>query len=182
MRKNLGKKTWLFPLPVLILGTYNEDGTANAMNAAWGGIYDYNKVVISLGEHKTTENLRNKKAFTIAFATKDTVAASDYVGLVSGIKVPDKIVKAGLHPIKAERVDAPIFEEYPLVLECRVASFEDGILIGEIVNVSADESILTDGKVDTDKLQAIAFDPANNKYLLVKGEVAEAFKIGLTIK
>ena len=182
MRKNLGKKTWLVPIPVLILGTYNEDGSANAMNAAWGGIYDYNKVIVSLSEHKTTDNLVKRKAFTIAFATKNTVAASDYVGIVSGNKVPDKVAKAGLHPIKAEHVDAPIFEEYPLVLECVVDSFDEGILIGEIMNVSVDESILTDGKIDTDKLEAIAFDAANNKYLLVKGEVADAFKIGLTIK
>lgn len=182
MRKNLGKKTWMFPLPVLILGTYDKMGVANAMNAAWGGIYDYNKVIISLSEHKTTDNLEVKKAFTLSFATKSTVVESDYVGIVSGKVVKDKIKKAGLHPFKAEHVDAPLFEEYPLSLECTVESFEDGILIGNIVNVSADDSILTDGNVDTDKLEAIAFDPANNKYLLVKGEVAEAFKAGLDLK
>ena len=182
MRINLGKKTWMFPLPVLIIGTYGEDGTPNAMNAAWGGIYDYNKIIISLSKHRTTDNLELKKAFTVSFATKKTVAASDYVGVVSGSKVPNKVEKAGLHPIKSEFVDAPLFEEYPLSLECRVDSFEDGILIGEIVNVSCDESIMTDGNIDLEKLEAIAFDPANNKYVLVKGDVADAFKIGLSIK
>ena len=182
MRKNLGRKTWMFPLPVLILGTYDENGVANAMNAAWGGIYDTNKVVVSLSEHKTTDNLAAKKAFTVSFATKSTVAASDYVGIVSGRNVQDKVAKAGLHPFKAEHVDAPLFEEYPISLECIVESFEEGILIGEVVNVSVDESVMTDGNIDTNKLEAIAFDPANAKYLLVKGEVADAFKIGQTLK
>ena len=181
MRKNLGKKTWMVPLPVLILGTYDENGVPNAMNAAWGGIYDYEKVIVSLSEHKTTDNLRLKKAFTIAFATKKTVVASDYVGVVSGKKVHDKVAKAGLHAVKAEHVDAPIFEEYPLVLECEVESFEEGILIGKIINVSVDEAILTDDKIDYDKAEFIAFDATSNKYMLVKGKVADALKIGMTI-
>ena len=182
MRKNFGQKTWTFPMPVLILGTYDEKGVANAMNAAWGGTYDTNKVMVCLSEHKTTENLALKKAFTVSFGTKSTVEASDYVGMVSGKKVPNKVEKAGLHAIKAEHVDAPLFEEFPLALECVVESFENGILVGEIVNVSADESILTHGKVDTDKLQAIVFDPIHNKYLLVKDEVADAFSVGLKLK
>ena len=182
MRKDFGKKTWMFPMPVLILGTYDKDGVPNAMNAAWGGVYDYNKVTVSLSEHKTTENFMLKKAFTLSFATKKTVEASDYVGIVSGKKVPNKVEKAGLHAFKAPHVDAPLFEEYPLTLECVVESFENGTLIGEIINVSADESILTDGKIDPDKLEAIAFDPVNNKYLLVKGAIADAFKVGLNIK
>ena len=182
MRKDFGKKTWMFPMPVLILGTYDKDGVPNAMNAAWGGVYDYNKVTVSLSEHKTTENFMLKKAFTLSFATKKTVEASDYVGIVSGHKVPNKVEKAGLHAFKARHVDAPLFEEYPLTLECVVESFENGTLIGEIINVSADESILTDGKIDPDKLEAIAFDPVNNKYLLVKGAIADAFKVGLNIK
>ena len=182
MRKNLGKKTWMVPLPVLILGTYDENGVPNAMNAAWGGIYDYEKIIVSLSEHKTTENLRLKKAFTVAFATKKTVTASDYVGIVSGKKVKDKVAKAGLHAVKAEHVDAPIFEEYPLVLECEVESFEEGILIGKVANVSVDDSILTNGKIDYDKAEFIAFDALNNKYVLVQGEVADAFKIGMSIK
>lgn len=182
MRVNFGKKTWLFPMPVLILGTYDDNGVPNAMNAAWGGIYDTNKVLVSLSEHKTTDNLARKAAFTISFATKKTVAASDYVGVVSGRTVGNKIEKAGLHAFPSEVVDAPLFEEYPVTLECEVDSFEEGILIGNILNVSVDESVLTDGQIDMDKLEPIAFDPANGKYVLVKGEVADAFKIGLTLK
>ena len=182
MRKDFGKKSWLFPMPVLILGTFDENGVANAMNAAWGGMYDYNKVIISLSEHKTTDNLAKKKAFTLSFCTKATVAASDYVGVVSAKQVPNKVEKAGLHAFKAPHVDAPFFEEFPVTLECVVESFEDGSLIGEIVNVSVDESVLTDGKIDFEKADFIAFDPVNNDYVSVKGKVADAFKIGLSLK
>ena len=182
MRKDFGKKSWLFPMPVLILGTFDENGVANAMNAAWGGMYDYNKVIISLSEHKTTDNLAKKKAFTLSFGTKATVAASDYVGVVSAKQVPNKVEKAGLHAFKAPHVDAPFFEEFPVTLECVVESFEEGSLIGEIVNVSVDESVLTDGKIDFEKADFIAFDPVNNDYVSVKGKVADAFKIGLSLK
>ena len=99
MRKDFGSQTWMFPMPVLIIGTYDENGKPNAMNAAWGGIYDYNQIMICLSSHKTTDNIRKNKAFTISFATEDTVVASDYVGIVSQNKVPNKIEKAGLTPI-----------------------------------------------------------------------------------
>ena len=183
MRKNFGVKTWIYPQPVLMLGTYNEDGSANLMNAAWGGMYDYDKVAVALAEHKTTENFLRTKAFTLSIATKSTVVESDYFGIVSGKKVPDKVSKAGFHPFKSEFVNAPLFLEYPLSIECEVDKFtEDGILVGKIINVSIDESILTDGKPDPKKLEAISFDPANNNYLLVNEIVAQAFKAGLSIK
>jgi len=182
MRKDFGAKTWSYPQMVMILGTYDENGTPNAMNAAWGGTYDYNTVFVSLSEHKTTANLRLKKAFTVSFATKETLIPADYVGIVSANKVPNKVEKAGLHAIKASKVDAPLFEEFPLALECEVVSFEDGSLIGKIVNVSADESILTDGKVDTDKLHAIIFDGINNKYRIVGEAVGNAFADGKKIQ
>ena len=187
MRKDLGSKTLLYPMPVLIIGTYDENGVANAMNAAWGGIYDYNQITISLGGHVTTDNIRKTKAFTVSVATKKTIEASDYVGLVSQAKEPQKLVKAGLHPFKSEKVDAPLFEEYPLTLECKLISLEGemgegGTLIGQIVNISVDESILTNGKIDIKKLQPVTFDAANNKYLLIEEEVADAFKVGLKLK
>ncbi len=182
MRKDFGAKTWLYPMPVLIIGTYNEKGEANAMNAAWGGIYDYNQITISLSKHATTENFMKTKAFTVSVATKKTVKASDYVGLVSFNKEPNKIKTAGLHQIKSQNVNAPLFEEYPFTLECKVVSFEEGTLVGEIVNVSIDESVLTNDKVDIKKLEPIAFDPINNKYILLTEEVADAFKVGLTLK
>lgn len=182
MRKDLGKKTILMPLPVLMIGTYDENGKANLMNAAWGGIYDYNEVIISLSPHKTTKNLELKGAFTLSFATKDTVVESDYFGLVSGAK-EDKIAKAGFHAIKSQNVDAPLFEEYPLSLECKVKSFEDGTLIGEILNVSVDEGYLDkNGNIDVEKIGFIAFDMITNSYRSLGDKVGDAFKDGFKLK
>ena len=138
-RVNFGAKPIMFPQPVLIIATYDENGVPNAMNAAWGITTDFSEITISLGEHKTTDNLEVRKAFTVSMATEDQVVACDYVGIESGRKVPDKFEKAGFHATKSEFVDAPLIDELPLALECRVKSFEDGILIGEIVNVSADD-------------------------------------------
>lgn len=187
MRKDLGQKSFLFPMPVLIIGTYDEHGEADAMNAAWGSIYDYNQITISLGAHVSTDNIRKNKAFTVSFGTRKTVETSDYVGIVSKAKEPNKIVKAGLHPFKSDKVNAPLFEEYPLTLECELVSLdgelgEGGTLIGNIVNVSVDESVLTDGKIDVKKLEPLCFDGANGKYHIMGEEVADAFKIGFSLK
>ena len=183
MRKNFGVKTWIFPQPVLMLGTYDENGTPNLMNAAWGGIYDYDKVEVNLADHKTTKNLLANKAFTLSMATKKTVKESDYFGIVSGNDVPNKVEKAGFHHFKSEFVNAPLFEEYPLTIECEMINLgEDGRLVGKILNVSVDESILTNGKPDPKKLEAISFDPANNNYLLVSEIIGHAFKDGKEIK
>lgn len=182
MRKDLGKKLNFMPLPVLMIGTYDENGKANLMNAAWGGVYDYGEVFISLSPHKTTKNLELKKAFTLSFATKDTVVESDYFGVVSGNK-EDKIEKAGFHPIKANHVDAPLFEEYPLSLECKVKSFKDGNLIGEIVSCNVDEKYLDkNGKIDIDKIGFISFDMVSNSYRVLGKKVGEAFKDGLKLR
>ena len=182
MKKNLGKKTMMSVYPVLIIGTYDENGKANAMNAAWGGQSDTNRITIALSDHKTTDNLKINKEFTVSFGTVDTEIISDYFGVVSGRKV-DKIEKSNVHVVKSENINAPLFEEYPLSIECEVESFsEDGILVGKIVNVSVDESILTDGKPDPKKLEAISFDPANNNYLLVNEIVGKAFESGKKIK
>ena len=187
MRKDFGSKTWLYPMPVLIIGTYDENGVPDAMNAAWGGIYDYNQITVSLGSHVTTENIRKNKAFTISVGTLKTVEACDFVGLVSLEKEPKKLEKAGLHAFKSQKVNAPLFEEYPFTLECELVSLdgeegEGGTLIGQIVNVSIDESVLTDGKVDIKKLEPIAFDAVNNKYLLINEEAGDAFKAGFKLK
>ena len=174
-------------MPVLIIGTYDENGVPDAMNAAWGGIYDYNQITVSLGSHVTTENIRKNKAFTISVGTLKTVEASDFVGLVSLEKEPKKLEKAGLHAFKSKNVNAPLFEEYPFTLECKVASMEgnekDGYtLIGDIINVSVDESVLTNGKVDVRKLAPIALDSANGKYIVLGEAVADAFKVGMKLK
>ena len=187
MRKDLGPQSVLYPMPVLIIGTYDENGEADAMNAAWGGIYDYNQITISLGGHVTTDNIRKNKAFTVSVATKDTAIISDYVGMVSKAKEPNKIQKAGLRPFKSSKVNAPMFEEYPLTLECELVSLdgemgEGGTLIGQIVNISVDEKVMTNGKVDIKKLQPICFDGINHKYNVIGEEVADAFKAGLKLK
>lgn len=184
MRKNFGVKPWLYPQPVLIIGTYDTEGNPDAMNAAWGGQYNANQVMLCLGAHKTTENIRKKGAFTVSFATASQVIASDYVGIVSAGNTPDKMEKSGFTTTKSEFVDAPLINELPLTLECRLVKFnEDGNVIGEIVNVSADESILDeDGTVNAGKLEAIIFDPMNSAYLKLGERVGNAFKDGEKLK
>ena len=181
MRTKLKITEGIFPMPVLMVATYNEDGSVNVMNAAWGGVYDYNQVYVSLSKHKTTDNLELKKAFTLSFATKKTEKISDYFGVVSGNK-EDKIEKSGVHVTPSKHVDAPIIEEYPLTLECTVESFEDGNLIGNVVNVSIDEDYLDEnGKIDVDKMEIIAFDMVNNTYRVLGENVGKAFKDGFDL-
>ena len=184
-RKNFGANPWFYPLPVLIIGTYNQDGSADAMNAAWGGLYDRDKVELCLSAgHKTTANIREKKAFTVSFADAAHVVEADYVGIESANNVPNKMEKANLHTSKSEFVDAPIIDEFPLALECKLIKInEDGNIIGQIVNVSADERILGEnGKIDPAKMQAIAFDPVNNAYLVLGEKVGNAFSDGAKLK
>ena len=172
-------------MPVLIIGTYDENGTPNAMNAAWGGIYDTNQVMVCLADdHKTTENIKKTGAFTVIFATAKTVAACDYVGIVSANDVPDKFAKAGFRAVKSEYVNAPIIEELPMTVECKLIKFnEDGICIGEIVNVSVDESILDEnGKVDAKKLDPIIYDSVTHAYWNFGEKVGQAFSDGKKIK
>ncbi len=184
MRKNFGPKTWMYPLPVLIIGTYDENGNPNAMNAAWGGIYDTDQVMLCLSHgHKTYKNIQAKGAFTVSMATSAKAVACDYVGMESGNKVADKFQKAGFTATKSEFVDAPIINELPMTLECKlVGETAEGIVIGQIINISAEESILTDGKIDPALLNPITFDPVNNSYRTLGGEVAKAFSAGLALK
>ena len=186
MRKNFGPKTMCYPMPVFIIGTYNADGTPNAMNAAWGGISEENEISICVSDdHKTTENFLARKAFTVSMATADQVTACDYVGIVSGSKVPDKFTRAGFHAIASEFVDAPLIEELPLALECQLISYdpESCRLVGKIVNVCADEAILgANGKVDPKKLRPITYDSMNHTYLELDDPVGQAFHDGLALK
>lgn len=181
-RTNFGPKPFMYPMPVLIVGTYDENGVPNAMNAAWGTITDMNEITISMSPHKTTENLTKTGAFTVSIATEDTVIPCDYVGVESASKVPDKFAKAGFHATKSEYVNAPLIDELPMALECKVKRYEDEILVGEIVNVCADESILTDGKIDPKKLKPIAYDPVNHTYVGLGEVVGKAFQDGLKLK
>lgn len=185
MRKNFGKKTWFYPLPVLIIGSYDENGKADAMNAAWGGIYDGDKVVLCLSEnHKTTQNIKKRGAFTVSFADTAHVVEADYVGLVSANEVEDKLERAGFHTTKSEFVDAPLIDELPMTLECKLIKVnEDGNIIGEIVNVNADDSVLgEDGMIDATKLQAISYDPIHNKYVKMGEKVGNAFSDGANLE
>lgn len=185
MRKNFGTKPWVYPLPVLLVGTYDEEGKADLMNAAWGGLYDVDKVVLCLSAgHKTTKNILEKKAFTVSFADAAHVVEADYVGLVSANSEPDKLAKAGLHTLPSEFVDAPLIEELPMTLECKLIHMnEDGNIVGEIVNISADETILDDtGMIDPDKLCPISFDPIRNVYVKMGETVGKAFSDGAALK
>lgn len=181
-RINFGPKPFIYPMPVLIIGTYDENGVPNAMNAAWGTITDMNEITISMSPHKTTENFLKSGAFTVSIATEDTVVPCDYVGVESASKVPDKFTKAGFHATRSEYVNAPLIDELPMALECKVKSYEDEILVGEIVNVCADESVLTDGKIDPKKLKPIAYDPVNHTYVGLGNVVGKAFSDGLKLK
>ena len=184
MRKNFGAKPVIYPQPVLIIGTYGPNGVPDAMNAAWGGISEETEISICLSpEHKTVENILARKAFTVSMATADQVAACDYVGIVSGNDMPDKVARAGFHAVKSELVDAPLFEELPMAVECRLISYdpESCRMVGEIVNVCADESILTDGMIDPAKLRPITYDGMNHTYHVLGEAVGRAFHDGAAL-
>lgn len=181
-RKDFGQKQWFFPMPVLMIATYDEEGNPDVMNAAWGMISDYDEISISMGEHKTTDNLAKTHAFTVSLATEDMLKACDYAGIESGRKEPNKFAKTGFHAVKSEKVNAPIIEELPLTFECKERSFENGILVGEIVNVSCDEAYLKDGKPDLSKIKPITFNPIDNTYNGIGEAVGHAFKDGMELK
>ena len=181
MRKDFGAKALLFPMPVLIIGTYDKNGNPDAMNAAWGGISDDTQISICLSpSHKTVDNLKIKGAFTVSVADRSHVTECDYVGIVSAKKVEDKFFKAGFHAVKSPHVDAPLIEELPFALECKVISYDEEScrLVGEIVNVCADESVLTDGKIDIEKLEPLIYNPAVHAYHVVGDKVGDAFSDG----
>ena len=185
MRKSFGVKPMVYPMPVFILGTYDEYGVPNAMNAAWGGISEENEITVCVSaDHKTTRNFLKTGAFTVSMATADFVRECDYVGIESGNKVENKLERCGLHTVKSEFVDAPIILELPMAVECRLKSYdpESCRLVGEIVNVSCDESALTDDKIDPDKLKPITYDSANHTYRIVGEIVGKAFSDGLSFK
>ena len=186
MRKNLGVETYVFPQPVLIIAAYGEDGNVDCMNAAWGGISGGAEISMCLSPgHKTVKNILETKAFTVSMADVEHMTACDYVGIVSGNKEPDKFVKAGFTAEKSEKVDAPIIKELPICIECKLKSYDKDTcrLIGEIVNVSVDESVLDEnGNVDVAKAAPITFDPFNNAYIRLGEKVGDAFKAGTALK
>ena len=185
MRKSFGAKPVLYPQPVFIIATYGADGTPNAMNAAWGGLSEENEITICISAtHKTTENILLRKAFTVSMADRENVIAADYVGLVSGDKEPQKMEKAGWHCSRSEFVLAPIIEELPMALECELVSYDTelGLMIGRIVNICADERILTEGQIDLEKFHPITYDSFGHGYYTLGQRVGSAFSDGKQLK
>jgi len=186
MRKNFGAKPMTYPQPVFIVAAYDADGVPNAMNAAWGGISEETEISICISPgHKTTKNILTSGAFTVSMADEEHMVACDYVGVASGNNVPDKFAKAGFHATKSEFVNAPLIDELLMAVECKLISYDEEScrLVGEIVNVCADESVLNeDGKVDPKKLKPVIFDSMNHTYLSVGEKVGTAFKDGLQLK
>ena len=186
MRKNFGAKPYCYPQPVFILAAYDENGLPCAMNAAWGGISEESEISMCISpEHKTTKNILLRGAFTVSMATAMQVVACDYVGVVSGNDVPDKFARAGFHAQQSAFVDAPLIEELPMALECRLTSYDPQTcrLVGEIINVCADESVLDQqGRIDVGKLDPISFDPVSCSYLRLGDKVGSAFSDGMQMK
>ena len=185
MRKNFGIKTWFSPLPVLIVASYDKDGNPDAMNAAWGGVYDTDQVILCLDKsHKSTENIKERKAFTISFADRKNITACDYVGIVSANDDKDKFRKSGFTAEKSAFVDAPLILELPLTLECRVKEIiGEEHIVGEIVNISADESILgSDGKPDMKLFDPVIFETIHAEYMSFGEVIAKAFSAGRELR
>lgn len=186
--KSFSPKPWVTPQPVLIIGTYNEQGVANAMNAAWGGQWDMREIFIAMGAHATTENLNRNGEFTVAFATQKTLVAADFVGIVSAKKDAKKMEKTGWNIKKAEKVNAPVFTDFPMTLECRIKekmdeSAEGYYIVAEIVNILVDENYLAeDGKPAIEKMGLILFDPVHHGYLALGQKVGQAFSDGKALK
>ncbi len=187
MRQKLNLTEGIFPMPVLMVATYNDDGSVNVMNAAWGTMQERGTVALNLTEtHKTVQNIKKRGAFTVSIADAKHVVEADYFGVVSGNREPNKFENSGMTAVKSELVDAPIINEFPLCLECEFVEYqsdETGVgVIGKVVNVTADEAVMKNGKVDMTLVDAIAFDPYTHGYYRVSERVGDAFKDGLKLK
>lgn len=184
MLKDLGVKPYSFPMPVLMIATYGDDGKVDVMNMAWGGVCAENMVALNIDEdHKTSENIKKRGAFTLSIADIDHIEEADFFGIATGNKMHDKFEKSGLHAVKSTRVDAPVVEEFPLTMECRVVECQHTVygfrVLGEIVNVLADEKVLDGkGKVDPTKLNAFVFDQFQSGYYAVGEKVGQAWQTG----
>lgn len=184
MKRDLGAHPYVFPMPVLMVATYCEDGTVDVMNMAWGGICGNKYVALNLDEeHKTMENIRRRGAFTLSIADAAHMAEADFFGIASANTMHDKFARSGMHAVKSAVVDAPVIEEFPVAIECslfKVDEWEHGPrVIGEIINVSAEESILgADGKVDVSKIDALIFDQFGGCYYKVGEKAGKAWSEG----
>ena len=187
MRKNIKTTEAIFPMPVLMIATYNEDGSIDVMNAAWGTMLERDHVILNLTEtHKTVKNIKARKAFTVSIADAKHVVEADYFGIVSGNNTPNKFENSKLTATKSENVDAPIINEFPICMECEFIEYQDDKygcgVIGKVVNVTADESVMNGDNVDISLVDAISFDPYTHGYYRVTERVGNAFKDGLQLK
>ena len=183
MRKNIKVTEAIFPMPVLMIATYNEDGSIDVMNAAWGTMLERDQVMLNLTEtHKTVKNIKERKAFTVSIADSDHIVEADYFGMVSGNNTPNKFENSGLTATKSENVDAPIINEFPICLECEFIEYGECGVIGKVVNVTALEKVMNGDNVDISLVNAIAFDPYTHGYYKVNERVGNAFKDGLQLK
>ena len=187
MRERLKITEGIFPMPVLMVATYNEDGSVNVMNAAWGTMQARDTVALNLTElHKTVTNIKARGAFTVSIADAAHVVEADYFGVESGNRASDKFARSGLTASRAETVDAPVVNEFPLCLECEFIEYQTNEfgcgVIGKVVNVTADQSVMEDGKLNMSLVGAIAFDPYTHGYYKVTERVGDAFKDGLALR
>ncbi len=183
MRKNIKTTAGIFPMPVLMIATYNDDGSVNVMNAAWGTMLERNQVILNLTEtHKTVKNIKKRKVFTVSIADSNHVTEADYFGVVSGNNTPDKFENSGLTATKSDNIDAPIINEFPICLECEFVKYGECGVIGKVINTTADENVMSGENVDIEKVSAIAFDPYTHGYYKVTERVGEAFKDGFKLK
>ena len=183
MKKQIKTTEAIFPMPVLLISTFNDDGTVDVMNAAWGTMLERDMVALNLTEtHRTVQNIKSRKGFVVHIADAKHVVEADWFGIVSGGKEPDKFVKSGMTFERSELVDAPIINELPIAIECEFVEYQSddtGLgVIGRVLRTSVEEEHLIDGRVDIDSLEAIAFDPYTHGYYKVGGRVGEAFKDG----
>lgn len=186
-RVNMGAKLYVTPQPALMIATYDADGNPDVMMAAWGGQYEGNQVCFQLSSHKTTDNLRLNRAFTLSYADARTVVESDYFGIASGRDVKDKVAHVGFTCTKSQNVNAPIIDQYPLAMECKVVELVErenngAFVVGEIVNAVADPSILTDGKIDIKKLNPLVWDGSSFNYYTIADSVGKAWNSGMSLK
>ena len=184
MKKTIKTTEAIFPMPVLMIATYNEDGTVNVMNAAWGTMLERDQVVLNLTEtHKTVKNIKKRKAFTVSIADAKHVKEADYFGMVSGNTTENKFANSGLSFVKSGVVDAPIINEFPICMECELLESESNFgIVGKVINVLCEENVMKGDNVDISLLEAIAFDPYTHGYYKVTERVGNAFQDGLQIK
>lgn len=184
MKKDIAPKIAVFPMPVLMIAAYDENGTVNVMNAAWGMICAEDKIALFIDEdHKTTKNIRAVKAFTVSLASEKTMAEADFFGIATGNKMADKFARTGFHATKSAYVNAPVIEEFPVVMECKLAEIVETenlhAVVGKIVNAQADEEILdAKGSVDPAKINALIFDQFQSGYYSVGEKVGRAWNAG----